>query len=127
MAQSRSDRKPKRISVADAYSAIRNWYTNNTSKIDTRADDYGRGSASLIKILPPAHVLNDLEQRAILREVIRGYLEWGYHESDNQYKMSAYAHAAFKVHGSSYNLTQAEDEILKGSHLWGYLSPHFKK
>jgi hypothetical protein len=124
MALSPSDPQPKGISVADAYSAIRAWYKSNVSKADARGGDYGRDSAKLIRFLPPTSALNDLEQRAILREVILGYLEWGYHQSDAQYKMAAYAHAAFEARGSSYSLSSAEKESLNTSQLWPYLSLH---
>lgn len=33
--------------------------------------------------------------RQVLRHVIAGDLEWGYHESDSRFKMAAYARAAY--------------------------------
>jgi hypothetical protein len=127
MALSPTDQKPKGISVADAYTAIRRWYQSNVTVTEARGDDYGRDSAKLIRVLPPASTLSDVEQRAVLREVIVGYLEWGYHQSDDQYKMAAYAHAAFDTSGTSYSLSPAENESLKASQLWPYFSPHVKR
>lgn len=120
MALSPSEPLPIGVSLADSYSAIREWYQANVSKADALGD-YGRDSAKLIRFLPPATSLNDVEQRAVLREVIVGYLEWGYHQNNAQFKMAAYAHAALEAHGRSYSLTPAENETLKTSELYPYL------
>ena len=123
MALSPSDPQPKGISLADAYSAIRTWYRANVSKADEFGNDYGSNSAKLIRFLPPTPELNEVEQRAILREVILGYLEWGYHQSDAQYKMAAYAHAALEPYGGLYGFTPDENDGLKSSLLHLYFYP----
>jgi hypothetical protein len=127
MALSSSDPTPSGISVADAYTAIRHWYQSNVSNVPDDNPDYARGATSLIQFLPPASTLSDVEQRAVLREIILGYLEWAYRESNGQYKMAAYAHEAFQVHGGSYLLTQEDNESLKASQLYPYLSNHVKR
>ncbi len=115
------DQRPSNILLGRAYSAIRDWYRRSTHLIEGRQDDYGRGSAALIRALPPATELCDLEFRAVFAEVICGYLEWAYHQSDGQFKMGAYAHAALDVAGASYNLTQEERAALRTSRLWPFL------
>ena len=122
-----SDRVPAGISVADAYSAIRVWYQNNVARVDAYADDYGRRSSALVRALPATSTLSDVELRAVLREVLGGYLEWGYHESDGKYKMAAYAHAALEMSGIDPSLTPQEIEHLKTSDLWCHISPHFER
>jgi len=47
------------------------------------------GQRSLSGTCLPVSQLSDLEQRAVLREVICALLEWGYHESDGRFKMAA--------------------------------------
>lgn len=117
-----SDAKPQNISSADAYSAIRAWYQHHVNNIPNRNSDYGRRSADLIKHLPPAAQVSDLEQRAVFREVIARLLEWGYHESDGKFKMGAYAHAALEATGKTWPaLSEQENEQLKTSQLWPYL------
>jgi hypothetical protein len=122
MGLSSSDAKPQNISVADAYSAIRTWYQNHVAKVAGRTGDYSRRSVELIKHLPPGSQLSELEQRAVLREVICALLEWGYHESDGKFKMAAYAVAALQAAGKSYALSAEESEQLKVSQLWPYLT-----
>ena len=121
MGLSASDPKPKGVSFADAYTAIRDWYRSNVHRIQSRADDYSRRSVALINVLPPASALSDLEFRAVFGEVIYGFLEWAYHESDGRYKMAAYAHAALETAGLSFSLTEEERATLKTSKLWTYL------
>ena len=123
MGLSPSDAKPENISIADAYSAIRTWYQNHVSDVVRRDDDYGRRSAQLIRHLLPASQLSDLEQRAVLREVVCALLQWGYDESDGKFKMGAYADAALETAGRPYYLSTQEREQLKTSRLSPYLSP----
>lgn len=122
-----TDSLPTGIALTDAYSAIRTWYCAHADQALARGDEYGRGSAALIQALPAASAVSDLEIVAVLREVILGYLEWAYHQSDGRYKMAAYAHAALEKAGRSYTLTAEETEVLKSSTLWPYLSPHVKR
>ena len=137
-----SDIQPTGISLADAYLAIRTWYQANVSTADRRGDDYGRASAKLIRFLPPATKLSETEQRAVLREIILGYLEWGFHQSDSLCKMGAYAYSAFGGYKHSsfpnipseneillaqpWRLNAAENECLATSELFPYLSPAHK-
>ena len=120
----RDDPRPSGISLGKAYSAIRDWYQSAIHLIEARQDDYGHGSAALIRALPPASHLSALELRAVFAEVICGYLEWAYHLRDGQFKMGAYAHAALDAAGTSYNLTQEEQAALITSRLWPFLFIH---
>jgi hypothetical protein len=83
--------------------------------------EYGKRSEALIKALPPASALTDLEIRAVLREVVSGNLEWAYHDTDGQCKMSAYAHGALEAAGLNCSLSESEEQELKGSKLWPHL------
>ena len=118
-----ADKKPKNMSVAQAYEHICRWYSQNLSLLRQRMGDreYGKKSEALIRALPPASKLNDLEIRAVLGEVIYGYLEWAYHETDGQYKMAAYAHGALEAVGLNWSLSETERQQLKGSTLWPHL------
>jgi hypothetical protein len=126
MALYKTDSKPAAISLSDAYTAIRDWYQNHPdpARYSERhcPPDYARSSARLIKALPPAEGLADVEKIAVLCEVVRGHLEWAYDQSDGRYKMAAYAHAALEALGHSYNLAPAEIELLHQSVLWPILS-----
>ena len=121
MALNSSDRRPTGISFADAYSAIREWYQANIQLVEARPGDYARGSTALIRALPSAAELSTLELRAVFAEVISGYLEWGYHQSDGRFKMGAYAHAALDAADLPHNLTDAERGRLTTSRLWPFL------
>jgi hypothetical protein len=48
---------------------------------------------------PPQATLDTIKDT--LRRVLADDLEWGYHESDGQFKMAAYAHAAFEAAGAN--------------------------
>jgi hypothetical protein len=96
-----SDALPTDISFEDAYAAIRSWYQAN---VDRFASDPERGhfparSKAYIESLPSPSEAAPSVIRQVLRHVIAGDLEWGYHESDGQFKMAAYAHAAFDAAG----------------------------
>ena len=118
-----NDKKPKDVSLAQAYEQIRQWYSKNLPLLRERMGerDYGKRSEALIKVLPPATELTDLEIRAVLGEVICGNLEWGYHETDGQYKMGAYAHGALEAAGVKWSFSDAEKQKLRGSALWPHL------
>ncbi len=121
MGLSSTDSKPTGISLQNAYSAIRTWYQHNVAVAQARGDAYGQASAALIQALPIAAALSDIEIVAVFREVIAGYLEWAYHQSDGQYKMAAYAHAALETIGRSYPLTPEETQKLQSSVLWPFI------
>lgn len=118
-----NDKKPKQISLAQAYEHIRRWYSQNLPLLRQRMGERedGKKSEALIKGLPPASKLTDLEIRAVLGEVIYGNLEWAYHETDGQYKMAAYAHGALEAAGQNWSLSEGERHQLKGSTLWPHL------
>jgi len=117
------DKKPSGMSLADAYERIRQWYSRNIPMLRQKTGDrdYGRKSEALIRSLPPAPQLNELEVRAVLGEVIYGNLEWAYHQTDGDYKMAAYAHGALEAAGLSFSINEDEKQILKTSVLWPHL------
>ena len=121
MGLSTNDKKPIGITIKEAYTKIRKWYLANVNIATARGDDYGNRSAELINHLPQENKITDLEIRAILGEVIYGNLEWAYQKDDGLFKMAAYAHAALEASNLSWSLNDAEKQILKTSHIWGYL------
>lgn len=78
------DKKPVGMSLADAYERIREWYSRNIALLRQKMGDceYAKKSEGLIRALPPASQLSELEIRAVLGEVIYGNLEWAYHQTD---------------------------------------------
>lgn len=120
MALADNDQIPTDISMAQAYSRIRDWYQNNVGVIHSRGiqRDYARRSTALIVDLPPADKTSDLEKRAVFREVMAGLLEWGYHESDGEFKMAAYVRGATQAAGLDWQLTADEERELRSSPLW---------
>lgn len=118
-----TDKKPKDISLADAYECIRRWYSQNIPLLRQRMSDreYGQKSEALVNALPPAENLSELEIRAVLGEVIYGNLEWAYHESDGRFKMAAYAHGALETAGLDWSISEEEKQQLKNSALWPHL------
>lgn len=117
------DKKPIGMSLVETYENIRRWYSSSVPLLHekTGGDDYARKSVALIHALPPVSRISDLEIRAVLAEVIYGNLEWGYHQSDGNYKMAAYAHAALETAGTSCLINEQEEQKLKASALWPYL------
>lgn len=110
------------ISMAEAYSKIRDWYQSNVQRVKDRDDDYGRRSAALIQALPPVSATTDLEKRAIFEQVISNLLEWGYTDSDGNYKMFEYARGAVQAAGLDWRLSDDDLQELKTSPLWPFLS-----
>jgi hypothetical protein len=117
-----NDPKPTGIALRDAYDKIRSWYQSNAH---TKDSPHAQPANQFIQALPPANQLSDLEIRTVLSEVILGQLEWGYHESDGQYKMAAYAHAALDAAGLHFVLSDNEKKAIKSSN--STLLPHFSE
>ena len=116
------DPRPAGISLGDAYAAIRRWYQAIAPSIYDGNDIHGGRFLDFITSLPHAEKLDDVEIRAVLGEVLYGSLEWGYHESDGQFKMAAYAHAALEAAQFGLSLSSAEKLQLAESSL-GRLLP----
>jgi len=130
------DPKPTQITIREAYTKIRQWYRVNVPKfLDRPAKEIETGefkivrdfSASakacfdLVDNLPDQSELSDIEIRAVLVEVISGKLEWAYHQSDGDYKMAAYAHAALEQAGLPTFLSEAGKRELRGSRIYPFL------
>jgi hypothetical protein len=122
MGLSSHDELPQGITMSDGYTKIREWYKKNVDTISSREGDYAQRSARLIRALPSADAVSELEIRAIFQEVISGLLEWAYHEYDGHFKMASYASGAIESAGLPRWLSKAEQEELRESRLWPYLS-----
>lgn len=136
------DPKPTQITIREAYTKIRQWYRNNVPKfLNQPAQEieiagfkivrdfstHAKACLDLVDNLPEQHELSDLEIRAVLAEVIAGKLEWAYHQSDGDYKMAAYAHAALEQAGLPMFLSEAEKGELRNSRIYPFLSPHLRE
>jgi len=122
MGLSSDDQKPDNITLHDAYESVRDWYRTNKAKCRASDQNYVKKSFDLIDRLPPASNISELEIRAVLGEVIYGNLEWGYHESDGDFKMAAYAEAALEQAGFEFWINEQDKQSLKASSLWPHLS-----
>ena len=120
MALDPTDPKPDDIPLADAYAAIYQWYRENVLLVAqaTSDTDYARASVFLIAHLPIPQVATDLERRAVLSDIVNGYLEWAYHRDDGRFKMGAYAHAAL---GDRWLLTEDDRAKTLSSSIGAYL------
>ncbi len=141
MGLSNADKTPDGISLCDAYTKIRQWYKINTpllthdssgilqtggSVTQRNYAKHAKAALDLVNSLPSESGLSEIEIRAILSEVISGKLEWAYHESDGDFKMAAYAHAALKKANQPLFLPKEVKVELKKSLLYPYLSPHLR-
>jgi len=130
------DPKPTQITIREAYTKIRQWYRVNVPKfLDRPAKEIETGEFKIVRDfstsakacfdlvdnLPDQSELSDIEIRAVLVEVISGKLEWAYHQSDGDYKMAAYAHAALEQAGLPTFLSEAEKRELRGSRIYPFL------
>ena len=112
------------FSAKKAYIRIRAWYQSNKaelSRLAKRRDNYISRSVTLIDALPPVSSVTFLEIRAVFREVLSGLLEWAYHDSDGEYKMSEYAKLAFKAKGLTQHLSEDELTQLATSWIWPFI------
>src|SRR3989304_7914424 len=75
MALDPDDPRPEGISLRKAYSAIRKWYQKNIGLPEQRGGNSARGSAALLRALPPSKPPSPLAFRAALTEGISGDLE----------------------------------------------------
>lgn len=116
------DPKPVGITLRDAYEKIRTWYQ---ARVHGEDNPHAQRAAPFIDALPPEDKLTDLEIRTVLSEVILGQLEWAYDESDGEYKMAAYAHAALDAAGLHFTLRDGEKQAIKESQ--STLLPYFSK
>jgi hypothetical protein len=121
MGLSSSDRVPEGISLEQAYYSVRNWCDLTYGRFAGREDNYGKASFELVKMMLATPKPSPLEMRAVLAEVILGYLELLYHESNGCYKMAAYAHEAFVSIDKSYYMDPAELDELRTSPFWPLL------
>jgi hypothetical protein len=74
------DKKPQGMLLIQAYDNIGQWYLENLPLLPKEwghQPELAKKSEALIKALPPASKLTELEIRAVLAEVISGCLEWG--------------------------------------------------
>ncbi|MEZ8219428.1 hypothetical protein B0813_002965 [Candidatus Fervidibacteria bacterium JGI MDM2 SSWTFF-3-K9] len=118
-----NDPIPKGITLRDAYTRIRHWYQANAPEFASAGHPWAIESLDLIENLPEESELSDAEIKAILLEVIMGKLEWGYHQSDGNYKMAAYAQAALEQVGyPSEVFSEVERQELRNSRLYPYSS-----
>ena len=141
MGLSNEDKTPDGISLREAYTKIKQWYKINTPLLTQDSSGilhtgglvtqrnyskYANAALDLVNSLPDENGLSEVEIRAILSEVISGKLEWAYHESDGDFKMAAYAHAALKKANKPLFLPKEVKVELKKSLLYPYLSPHLR-
>ena len=101
MGLSSDDARPVGMAPRDAYAAIRSWYQAN---IDRLAADPDRGMSAraakgYIASMPAPEGVTPDEIADACRRVISGNLEFAYHDSDERYKMAAYAFAALDAAG----------------------------
>ena len=96
-----NDARPEGISVRDAYAAVRVWYQGNVDRFaeDPRRGRYAAEAKAYIQALPAPDEATLAQMQNTLRRVLSSDIEWGYHETDGQYKMAAYAFAAFEAAG----------------------------
>jgi len=120
MAPSKPDSWPA-IAMGDAYARICDWYTRHVDDIPSHDPSYQQRSAALIRALPSPEEISDLEIRAVFEEVLSGFLEWAYVESDGEFEMGAYAKGALRCAGHPDRLSDSEREKLIQSPLWRYL------
>lgn len=114
---------PAGFSIEEAYERVKKWYQDNINSIDeVTTEEYAEISRNLINNLPDSPDATVLEMRAVMAEIIAGNLEWGYSGKDDEYTMSAYAKEAVKPFGG-YSISKKEQEELRSSNLWPYLSP----
>lgn len=98
MALGPRDAYPHGITLREAYAAIRQWYraAANTGLSDERQVGYLDMSRDYIESMPRPEVASRDVMIDYLKSVISNRLEFGYHESDGQYKMGAYASAGLE-------------------------------
>ena len=101
MGLNKDDPRPNGIALGDAYAAVRSWYQANVARA---AADPDRGASagaakSYVASMPTPDVATREEMVDAFRRIIAGELEWGYHSSDGEYKMAAYAWAACDAAG----------------------------
>jgi len=93
MALNPGDPRPTGLSERERYRKIWTWYRGNASKLASRTDDYAKRSSDYVRQLADPASATPAQIADAFKQVQTGLLEWGYHESDGQYKMAAYAGA----------------------------------
>jgi len=88
------------------------------SRLNGRKDDYIERSIRLIDALPEVSSISELEIRAVFHEVIKGLLEWAYHNSDGKYEMSEYVKLALEGEDLTFRLSENDVEKLHSSWIW---------
>ena len=89
MGLNKSDARPHGVDLKTNYLRIKNWYQANIDMAPR--GEYGNKSRELITCLKSPSNLSSEEMKIVFWEVLAGLLEWGYHGSDGNYKMGAYA------------------------------------
>jgi hypothetical protein len=114
------------ITLKAAYKAIRAWYKlhkSESSRLGRGQAKYIARSTQLIDALPSVNIVTDLEIRAVLQEVIMGFLEWAFCDSDGKYKMSEYAKLALEARNFKSFITP--DELAELTSSW--IMPYIKR
>ena len=109
------------ISLPTAYKKIKNWYAENPNTNPRWHAQYREASNKLAQALPDNP--SELEILAILDEVLRGNLEWAFHESDGHYKMAAYAEGALKSGNYPEYFSKENRQLIEKSPIFHLLMP----
>jgi hypothetical protein len=103
------DPTPEQVSAKAAYAAARIWFQSNKERFP--CSDKAR---LLIDLLPEPEDAWDSDMKAVFMEIVRGLLEFGYHESDGSYKIGAYAHAGLRSLGGEYLSAEDRNFVSQG-------------
>src|SRR5438309_12027973 len=98
MSAASEDPRLATMSSRDAYATIRAWYQANVEMCaaDPQLRPHALASKGYVESLPPPEQATQAGIEDTLRRVLSGDREWGYHKSDGDFKMAAYAHAGFE-------------------------------
>jgi hypothetical protein len=122
----------------DVYKRVWRWYRDNVGLI--RPDNTvlmpdhsgcvplhdAEQSRTLIKLLPRPEKVTTAEIYAVMREVLMGHLEWGFHHTDKVKKMSEYAKVVMGADPSLWRVSYNDKMALKHSVMCPSLSDHLK-
>ena len=106
--------------MRDAYVKMRAWYQAHSDRLDPE-DGYSVGALNLIRAMPEPDEATDLEIQAIAWEVISGYGEWAFVESDGTRQMHEYAENIVTIDGKRKFFSDQELDQLRKSPLYPLL------
>jgi len=111
------------VDLRESYERVRAWYQKHCDTALQVGDEHRKASVALIRALPPASAMSELEIIAVFREVCLRKLEWAYGAGEDGAEMARDTRAILEALGRLGGFSSEEVKELRKSSLWPFIEP----